>query len=79
MNRDDYVVGHVRDALAHDGETDVQAAVVNGRLVLTGNVMTPARRDLVTRMASAAADGMEVVNELTVLDQPHPSATEELA
>jgi osmotically-inducible protein OsmY len=79
VNRDDYVVGHVRDALAHDGETDVHAAVVNGRLVLTGNVVTPSRRDLVARLASEAADGMEVVVQLDVLDHPSPSATEELA
>lgn len=78
MNRDDYVVGHVRDALAHDGETDVQAAVVAGRLVLTGNVVTQSRRVHVTELASAAANGMEVVNELSVLDETVPSTPEEL-
>ena len=79
MTPDDYVVGHVCDALTHDGETDVHAAVIAGRLVLSGTVMTPARRELVTRVASEAAGGVEVVDQLTVLDHPSPTATEELA
>lgn len=79
MTPDDYVVGHVRDALAHEGESDVQAAVVAGRLVLTGNVATPARRDAMGVVAAQAADGLEVVNELTVLTTPDPGPAEELA
>lgn len=79
MRTDDYVVGHVRDALARDGETDVHAAVVAGRLVLTGTVTTPARRDHVAVLAKEAAGGLEVVNELTVLTSPGPDAAEELA
>jgi len=78
MTPDDYVVGHVQDALAHEGETDVHAAVVAGRLVLTGNVATPMRRDAVAVIASAAADGLEVVNELTVLSCPPVGPPEEL-
>lgn len=78
MNTDDYVVGHVQEALAHEGETDVHAAVVAGRLVLTGNVATPMRREAVGVIASAAADGLEVVNELTVLTSPPAGPAEEL-
>jgi osmotically-inducible protein OsmY len=76
---DDYVVGHVRDALAHAGMLDVHAEVVAGRLVLTGHVATPARRDEVTPIATEAAGGLAVVNELTVLQCPPPAAAEELA
>ena len=79
MIPDDYVVGHVRDALAHEGESDVQAAVVAGRLVLTGNVATPARREAMGKLASQVAGGLEVVNELTVLTCPAPGPAEDLA
>lgn len=78
MTPDDYVVGHVRDALAHEGECDIQAAVVAGRLVLTGTVTTPVRRDAMGALASQAADGLEVVNELTVLTCPDPGPPEDL-
>ena len=79
MTPDDYVVGHVRDALAHEGETDVHAVVVAGRLVLTGNVATPARRDAVTAIAAGVAGELTVVNELSVLTCPPPDPAEELA
>jgi osmotically-inducible protein OsmY len=80
---DDYVVGHVRDALATDERTgvlDVHAAVVAGPLVLTGNVTTPERREMIGVVAAEAADGLEVVNELTVLSSAAPGhEREELA
>lgn len=79
MTPDDYVVGHVRDALAQEGETDVQAAVVAGRLVLTGTVTTPSRRDAATEVAAAAGGDLPIVNELTVLTCPPPDAAEQLA
>lgn len=79
MTPDDYVVGHVRDALAHEGETDVQAAVVAGRLVLTGNVATEERRQAVSAIAGAASDGLDVVNELTVVTAAAPAPREELS
>lgn len=79
MTPDDYVVGHVRDALAHEGVLDVHAAVVAGRLVLTGHVATPARRDEVTTIAAGVAGDLVVVNELSVLTCPPPDAAEELA
>lgn len=78
MTPDDYVVGHVRDALAHEGETDVQAAVVAGRLVLTSNVATEERRLAVSAIASRASDGLDVVNELTVVTASAPAPREEL-
>jgi osmotically-inducible protein OsmY len=76
---DDYVIGHVRDALAHEGMAEVQAMVAAGRLVLTGHVATPARRDEVGAIAEAVAGDLVVVNELTVLHCPPPDAVEELA
>jgi osmotically-inducible protein OsmY len=76
---DDYVVGHVRDALAHEGVTDVHAVVVAGQLVLTGHVATPSRRDEVSEIAGRVAGDLRVVNELAVLNCPPPEAAEELA
>jgi osmotically-inducible protein OsmY len=76
---DDYVVGHVRDALAHAGMLDVNTEVVAGRMVLTGHVATPARRDEVTTIVADAAGGLAVVNELTVLQCPPPATAEDLA
>jgi osmotically-inducible protein OsmY len=76
---DAYVVGHVRDALAHEGVTDVHAAVVAGRLVLTGHVATASRREEVSGIAAQVAGDLRVVNELAVLDCPPPEAAEELA
>lgn len=79
MSTDDYVVGHVGDALTRLGETDVHAVVDGGRLVLTGNVVTEERRALVCGTAAEVAEGLEVVDRLTVLDHPGPTAVEELA
>lgn len=82
MTPDDYVVAHVRDALATDpraGVLDVHATVSAGRLVLTGNVATPERREAIGVVAAEVADGLEVVNELTVLTSPGPGEMEELA
>lgn len=78
MTTDDYVVGHVREALAHEGESDIQASVVAGRLVLTGNVATPDRREAMGALAAQTAGGLEVVNELTVLTSPPPGPPEDL-
>ena len=81
MTPDDYVVGHVRDALASDERTgvlDVHVAVVAGRLVLTGHVATAARRDAVTAVAAEVAPDLDLVNELTVLNPPPPEPAERL-
>ena len=80
MKPDDYIVGHVRDALATDpraGVLDVQATVVAGRVVLTGTVASEERGAAVAQVAGEAA-GLPVLNELTVLDGRAPGAQEEL-
>ena len=70
----DYVAGRLQEVLAHAGETDVHVAVTGTRLVLTGNVATPARHDEVLALARTTADGHEVVDSITVLRTPEPSA-----
>ena len=73
-----YVVGHVEEALAHAGETDVHVRVAPGRLVLTGNVPTVERRDAIGAIAATVGDELEVHNEVTVVPLAEPRGSETL-
>lgn len=79
MTSDDYVVGHVRDALAHDGETDVWASVTGGTLVLSGTVATAERRQAAVRTAVAVAGGLPVEDRIEVLEHVVGLEPEELS
>jgi hypothetical protein len=74
----DYVAGHVQEALAHAGETDVQAAVRGSELVLTGTVTTVARRTAVLSIASQHGDGLAVRDEIDVLQPTTPDDEREV-
>lgn len=77
-----YVAGHVHEALATDprtGAQDVQAAVVAGRVVLSGTCATAERHAAITEVAREAAGGLDIVNEVEVLDTAASGASEELA
>lgn len=77
-----YVAAHVHEAVATDtrtGAQDVQAAIVAGRVVLTGTCATQERKEAITVVAREAADGMEIVNEVEVLAPAAPSTREELS
>ena len=77
-----YVAGHVHEAIATDprtGAQDVQAAVVAGRVVLSGTCATEERRAAITEVAREAAGGLDVVNEVEVLNASAPGSVEELA
>ena len=76
---DTYVIGHLEEALAHEGETDVHVAVVGPLLVLTGTVATAARRDVVLGLAHTMADGLEVRNQVDVVEYREPDGEEQLA
>lgn len=73
----DYVAGHVQEALAHAGETDVHVRVVSGRLLLTGTVTTAARRDAVSSIARDVAGDLDVRNEVSVLLPREPDGEQE--
>ena len=76
-----YVAAHVHDAVATDprtGAQDVQAAVVAGRVVLSGTCATEERREAIGEVAREAAGGLDVVNEVEVLNAVPPSGREEL-
>jgi osmotically-inducible protein OsmY len=62
-----YVEGHLEEALARAGETDVHVAVHGSRLVVTGAVTTEARRDAVVALVRSLAGDLEVRDQVTVL------------
>jgi Flp pilus assembly secretin CpaC len=70
----DYVAGRLQEVLAHAGETDVHVAIADERVVLTGNVATDERHAEVLELAHRTAEGHEVVDGITVLHVPEPSA-----
>jgi hypothetical protein len=74
----DYVVGHVQEALAQTGETDVHVAVHGTRLVLTGTVTTEERRDVVLGIASSHAGDLELSDLVNVLRPRAPEGQEQL-
>jgi hypothetical protein len=75
----DYVAGHVQEALAHAGETDVHARSESGRLLLTGTVATDVRRVAAVAIADRLAAGLAVRDEITVLRQREPDDEELLS
>lgn len=72
MNQEyQYLVGKLQEALAVDsrvGALDLHISVAHGRLHLTGQVPTEERREAVERIARELAPGLDVRNELTVLE-----------
>ena len=74
----DYVAGHVQEALAQTGETDVHVRAESDRVLLTGTVTTDVRREAAERVATQLADGLDVRNEITVLHQREPDESSEV-
>jgi osmotically-inducible protein OsmY len=66
-----YVVEHIRDALAHDprvAELDIQVKVVGDRIFVKGTVPTASRRDAITVVLEEIFGGeADIQNEVTVL------------
>jgi hypothetical protein len=74
-----YVVEHIRDALAHDprvAELDVQVKVVGDRIFVKGTVPAASRRDAITVVLEEMfGSDAEIHNEVTVLaptERPEP-------
>lgn len=70
MNETDYLIGHIRAALASApkvGSLDIQVEVIAGRIHLSGEVDCEAKRVAAGEVAAIAAQGLHVVNELKVL------------
>jgi osmotically-inducible protein OsmY len=66
-----YLVGKLQEALATDarvGAQDIKINIAHGRVHLTGQVPTEERRDAVQRITEEVAPGLDVRNEITVLE-----------
>lgn len=65
-----YLVARLQDALAADSRVstlDIRITVMGGKVHLTGEVGTEARRAALTDVVNAVVPGTTVYNEVTVL------------
>jgi osmotically-inducible protein OsmY len=80
MNSDyQYLVGELQHALATDQRVnmlDIKVIVRSGKIYLIGQVSTEQRRRGVESVVSELLPGIEVRNELTVLEIKTPPAPE---
>ena len=79
---DQYLLAHVREALAADDRTDelgVEVAVVGRTVILNGTVLTDDRRLAAAQVAAEALPEHSVRNELTVADLSEPPDPEHLS
>jgi osmotically-inducible protein OsmY len=80
MNVDyQYLVGKLQQALANDHRVnmlDVKVIVCSGKIHLSGQVANEERRRAVAEVVAEIFPGLEVRNELTVLEVNHPSQPE---
>ena len=68
-----YLAEHIRDDLLHHpdvGELDVHVTVDGTRVVVSGHVSTPERREAITRVLAEQLPGHDVRNETTVAAYP---------
>ena len=76
-----YVVAHVREAIAHDpqlSELHVDVSVQGGKVFLTGVVGTAERRRALTAVVRAVAPDHEICNETEVAEFPETEGVEEI-
>jgi osmotically-inducible protein OsmY len=76
-----YVIAHVREALATDArvaELGIELTIAAGTLVLTGRVGSEELRAAAADVAAAHADGLEVRNDLDVVEGDAPPAAPEV-
>ena len=77
---DDYLAGHVSEALATDARTHelgISVSVRGDTIYLRGEVAAAQRRQLAADVASQAAPGMQVQNDISV-SELHPPGPEEV-
>jgi osmotically-inducible protein OsmY len=77
----EYVVGRIKDALAHDARVaalDVEVQIVGDVVVLDGEVPTHERRRVCAELARAVLQDHTVENRLLVTHQDAPSGIEDV-
>ena len=76
-----YVVAHVREALAHDERVaalDIEVRIVGSDLFLTGSVSSPPRRQAAEDVVRAQVPELTIHNQLDVLPVDAPTGREEI-
>ena len=76
---DGYDAEHIREQLITDPRTntlDVHVRLAGDMLVVTGNVPTQARRDMIGQVVAELAPGVEVRNDVSVTDLSEPQGQE---
>ena len=76
-----YVVAHVREAIAHHpqlNELHIDVSVQGGKVFLTGVVGTEERRRSLTEVVSGIAPDHEICNETEVAEFPETKGAEEI-
>jgi len=71
----EYLLQRIRAALAHDprlGELELPVSIVDDRVVVTGTVQTPERRQAISEVIARLAPDRRVENLTKVLDTTKP-------
>jgi osmotically-inducible protein OsmY len=79
---DEHMVAHVRERLAQDprvNELNVKVEVEGDRVILSGDVATPERRDTVAKVVGELLTGWRVDNRLSTVEQPEDGHSEQVA
>jgi osmotically-inducible protein OsmY len=78
----EYVVEHVRDAIAKDerlAELHLRVTCVGNRLVITGEVATEERRRALSEVAARVCPDREISNQTAVVPVPEAPKVERLS
>jgi osmotically-inducible protein OsmY len=77
----EYLIAHVQEALAsHDGvsELGIGVSLAGGRMFLTGTVASEEQRARAATVAAEVAEGLDVCNDLEVVQLTGEPTTERL-
>jgi hypothetical protein len=74
-----YLIGHIRDALADLNELTIDVAVAGGRVFLTGEVATTERKERIGRELALRFPDCDIANELGVIPIGPPGEAEKLS
>jgi hypothetical protein len=78
---DNYGIARLRESLAEDertNELDIQIELMNGKLLLRGEVLNQERRAAVCQIARETFPSCEVENQIRICDFSEPSEAEEV-
>jgi osmotically-inducible protein OsmY len=80
MNADyQYLIGRIQNALATDprvNKLDVSIKIIAGKVHLMGQTSTEVRRRAIAEVVKETVPGMEVRNEMTIIEVTEPAQPE---